>query len=135
MTSFAEWLGQIGLAHCAQVLLENGIDFDVAPDLTQDDLRSLGLNLGDSRRLLRAITRLGQQAAAAHAGASGATDVPSRPIHTYLGELRQLTVMFCDLVGYTELAQRLDPEELRGVIQAYRKACANVVVYYDGYVV
>ena len=55
MTSFLEWLGQIGLAHCSQVLLENGIDFDVARDLTQDDLRSIGLNLGDSRRLLKAM--------------------------------------------------------------------------------
>jgi class 3 adenylate cyclase len=134
MTSFTEWLGQIGLAHCGQVLLENGIDFDVAPDLTQDDLRSLGLNLGDSRRLLRAITRLGQQAAAAHASTAGIANVPSQPIHTYLGELRQLTVMFCDLVGYTELAQRLDPEALKSVIRAYRKACTKVVVHYDGYV-
>ena len=61
MTAFPEWLGQVGLAHCAQVLLENGIDFDVAQGLTESDLRSLGLNLGDSRRLLQALTKLGQK--------------------------------------------------------------------------
>lgn len=134
MTSFPAWLEQIGLAHWGQVLLENGIDFDVAPGLTQDDLRSFGLNLGDSRRLLQAITSLGQQAAASRADAAGVTDVASKPIHASLGERRQLTVMFCDLVGSTELAQRLDPEELDGVIRAYRQACTKVVAHYDGYV-
>jgi SAM domain (Sterile alpha motif) len=47
--SFREWLGQIGLARCGQVLLENGIDFDIAPDLTENDLLSIGLNLGDTK--------------------------------------------------------------------------------------
>jgi class 3 adenylate cyclase/tetratricopeptide (TPR) repeat protein len=133
MTSFREWLGQVGLAHCGQMLLQNGIDFDVASDLTENDLRSLGLNLGDSRRLLQAIASL-RQTAAASAGTAAVIDIASRAVHAPLGERRQLTVMFCDLVGSTELAQRLDPEELDGVIRAYRKACTSVVAHYDGYV-
>ncbi len=133
-TSFREWLGQIGLAHCGQVLLENGIDFDVAPDLTEDDLRSVGLNLGDTRRLLKALSRLDQKTSASSADAAGVVGVPSKPTDAPLGERRQLTVMFCDLVGYTELTQRLDPEELDDLIRAYRKACTKVVAHYDGYV-
>src|SRR5438128_180676 len=132
MTSFREWLGQIGLAHCGQALLENGIDFDIVQDLTTDDLRSLGLTLGDIRRLQRAITRLGPQTAAALVDPAAVTDVPSKPIRASQGELRQLTVMFCDLVGYTALGQRLDHEELKGLIQTYYEVCAKVVRQYEG---
>jgi class 3 adenylate cyclase len=42
--------------------------------------------------------------------------------------------MFCDLVGSTALSEQLDPEDLRAVIQAYRKACTNVIERYDGHV-
>jgi len=48
-------------------------------------------------------------------------------------ERRQLTVMFCDLVGSTTLSQQLDPEELREVIQAYRETCASVIRRFDGH--
>jgi class 3 adenylate cyclase len=41
-------------------------------------------------------------------------------------ERRQLTVMFCDLVGSTELAGRLDPEVLRDVVRSYQQACVSV---------
>ena len=72
MTSFSGWLEQIGLAHHGPVLTENGIDFDVVPSLTEDDLRSVGLNLGDRRRLLQATARLGEQAGAPHTDPAGA---------------------------------------------------------------
>jgi len=74
VTAFAEWLGQVGLAHCAQALVENGIDFDIAQGLTESDLRSLGLNLGDSRRLLQAVTKLGDQTIAPSAGPVAVVD-------------------------------------------------------------
>ena len=135
MPAFLEWLGHVGLTHCAQALIENGIDFDVAQGLTESDLRSFGLNLGDSRRLLQALSKLGGQKTAASSGDGVAVvDIASRPIHAALDERRHLTVMFCDLVGYTELAQRLDPEELKGVIRGFRKACGKVVAHYDGYI-
>src|SRR5262249_44053148 len=48
-------------------------------------------------------------------------------------ERRQLTGMFCDLVGSTPLAEKLDPEELREVILAYQQTCAEQIGYFDGY--
>jgi class 3 adenylate cyclase/tetratricopeptide (TPR) repeat protein len=134
VTPFVEWLEQVGLAHCAQTLIDNGIDFDVAQGLTESDLRGLGLNLGDSRRLLQAVTRLGQQTIGPSGDAVAVIDVAPKSTHAPLDERRQLTVMFCDIVGFTDLAHRLDPEELKGIIRDYRKACTKVVAHYDGYV-
>jgi class 3 adenylate cyclase/tetratricopeptide (TPR) repeat protein len=133
VTAFVEWLEQVGLAHCAQTLVDNGIDFDVAQGLTETDLRGLGLNLGDSRRLLQAVTRLGPQTIGLSDDAVTVVDIVPKPTHTSLDERRQLTVMFCDIVGYTDLAHRLDPEELKGIIRDYRSACTKVVAHYDGY--
>jgi class 3 adenylate cyclase/predicted ATPase len=50
------------------------------------------------------------------------------------GERRQLTVMFCDLVGSTALSGQLDPEELREVVQTYQQTCAEVISPYEGYI-
>ena len=49
-------------------------------------------------------------------------------------ERRQLTVMFCDLVGSTLLSSRLDPEDFREVVQGYQEACAEVIQRFDGHV-
>src|SRR4029453_2884375 len=49
-------------------------------------------------------------------------------------ERRQLTVMFCDLVGSTALAEQLDPEELRKVVRSYQKVSAEVIARYEGYI-
>ena len=50
------------------------------------------------------------------------------------GERRHLTVMFCDLVGSTELSQKLDPEALRELMRAYQKTCGEVIEKYDGHI-
>jgi class 3 adenylate cyclase/tetratricopeptide (TPR) repeat protein len=68
-------------------------------------------------------------ATASPAAAPGAT--PTAPDS---GERRQLTVMFCDLVGSTELAQRLDPEELRDLVREYRAVCVEATKRFDGHV-
>jgi len=132
--TFEEWLEEVGLPHCAPALIENGIDFDVAPGLSESDLRSLGLNLGDTRRLLKALTKLAQTVAVSPGGAVTVIDVAPKPVHAGQDERRQLTVMFCDIVGYTDLAHRLDPEELKGIIREYRKVCRRVVARWDGHV-
>jgi class 3 adenylate cyclase/tetratricopeptide (TPR) repeat protein len=126
MTSFSEWLGKIGLSRYAAVFTEHAIDFDVLRTLSEEDLRELGLVLGDRRRLLQAVAAL---------DTSTVGNIPDAgELSNQSGERRQLTVMFCDLVGSTALAERLDPEELRALMQAYRKACGDVVARYEGHV-
>jgi class 3 adenylate cyclase/tetratricopeptide (TPR) repeat protein len=119
------WLQQLGLSRYWATFAEHAIDFDVLPTLTDADLRELGLALGDRRRLLLAIP-----------GLAAAIDSrePDSEFWTPAGERRQLTVMFCDVAGSTELATRLDPEQLRDLMQAYQRACAEVIARYEGHI-
>jgi class 3 adenylate cyclase len=104
----AEWLRRLGLEQYEPAFRTNEIDERVLPSLTAEDLKDLGVNLvGHRRRLLDAISALGAAVPAVAATAP--------PVRTD-AERRQLTVMFCDLVGSTELSSRLDPEDLREVI-------------------
>ena len=104
---------------------------DLLRDLTDADLRELGLNLGDRKRLLKAIA--GLAAGSTDARADG-PEPTAGPAVSREAERRQLTVLFCDLVGSTELAARLDPEDLRAIMGAYQAACAEVIDRFDGHV-
>ena len=98
------------------------------PQLSADDLMALGItSVGHRRRLLNAITALEQGRAAT---AAEPTTVAARPLEA---ERRQLTVLFCDLVGLTELAARLDPEDMGQVIRAYQD-CGATVERWGGHV-
>ena len=130
MTPFRTWLAENGLGRYDAVFASNEIDFDVIRSLTDADLRELGLALGDRKRLLQAVARLdGERAGGAVAPVAASGDAVSPG-----GERRQLTVMFCDLVGSTALSERLDPEELRKLLHAYRTLCGDVIARYDGFV-
>src|SRR4030081_1415682 len=96
MTGIAEWLASIGLGEYAQRFGENAIDLSVVRDLTEQDLKDLGILLGHRRKLLRAISEL--QGDVARLPQASATPVPRDG-----AERRQLTVMFCDLVGSSAL--------------------------------
>src|SRR5437764_13215781 len=102
MQQIADWLEKLGMSEYAQRFAENRIDFSVLRELTDQDLRELGVVLGDRRKLLRAIGEI-NQVASATSGSSGA----SAPRDA--AERRQLTVMFCDLVGSTALSTEFDP--------------------------
>src|SRR5437660_9088017 len=94
------WLSEIGLEQHAETFAANDIDLDLLPDLTDEDLKELGLSLGDRRRLLRAIAELSSErspAAIEPAGPSRATAAGGDAVRA--AERRQLTVLFCDLVG------------------------------------
>ncbi len=92
------------------------------PELTELDLVNLGLPLGPRRKLLKEIAALRQGAPPAPAAEQPAA-MPGPPAAPRAeAERRQLTVMFCDLVGSTALSARLDPEELREVIGAYHRS-------------
>jgi len=121
------WLRGLGLEQYGPAFRENEVDERVLQSLTAEDLKDLGVTLvGHRRRLLDAIATLGADMPAAA--------VTAAPPAQADAERRQLTVMFCDLVGSTALSARLDPEDLREVIAAYHRAVAEVVGRFDGFV-
>src|SRR5262245_19422529 len=125
MTGIAEWLASIGLSEYAQRFADNAIDLSVIRDLTEQDLKDLGVLLGHRRKILRAITEL--------PAASAPTETATELVAHDEPERRHLTVMICDLVGSTALSARLDPEDMRVVIDAYHAACARITRTYDGF--
>lgn len=127
MHGISEWLRTLGLSEYAQSFAENYIDFSVLHDLTDQDLEKIGIPLGHRKKLLRAIAELGGAPLAASGTSAG-------PLLQDSAERRQLTVMFCDLVGSTALSARLDPEDLREVIGAYHRCCAEWVERSGGFV-
>ena len=125
-----KWLEGIGLGHYGELFAQHRIDLDVVPDLTESDLAELGLPLGDRRRLQRALMSL-MPARSADSTINGGRKAASA---TTGAERRQLTVMFCDMVGSTSLSQQFDPEDVRDIIAAYRESCVSVLKYYEGFV-
>jgi len=121
----AAWLHGLGMQQYEAAFRDNAIDAAVLPELTTDDLKDLGVTLvGHRRKLLAAIAAL-------------RSDTDAAPEPAPLGataERRQLTVMFSDLVGSTELSARLDPEDLREVIADYHRAVTQVMAGFDGFV-
>lgn len=116
MPLISEWLDAHGLGQHAPVFIENDVDFATLLLLTDDNLKELGLSFGARKRLLNALAQ--EKAAKPAASAE---------------ERRQLTVMFCDMVGFTGLAQRVDPEILKDIMRGYEDICAACIARYDGY--
>ena len=124
-----EWLEGLGLGRYAEAFADNEIDLDALPHINEEDLKEMGVALGARRKLLAAITELGDS--------DGAATTDERPDERSAGaeaERRQLTVMFVDMVGSTALSAELDPEDLRGVMGRYQDAVAGAVKRYGGHV-
>ncbi|HET6840394.1 MAG TPA: adenylate/guanylate cyclase domain-containing protein, partial [Candidatus Angelobacter sp.] len=130
----AAWLRDLKLERYAQAFRDAEVTPEVLPELTDADLRELGLPLGPRRALLKAIRGLASvpapsaAARGARAGAGPSVAMPSE------AERRQLTVMFVDLVGSTVLASTLDPEDTDRVLRTYRTRCADIVRRWGGHV-
>src|ERR1700758_811084 len=118
----AEWLKANDMERFLETFEENEVDLATLRMLSENDLRELGLPFGPRKRMLNL---LGEERARA-AAAGGHVETP-------VGERRQLTVLFCDMVGFTKLAHKLDPETLQIVIRAYEEACATCINRYEGY--
>jgi class 3 adenylate cyclase/predicted ATPase len=135
----AAWLNRLGLEQYEQAFRENDVDAEVLPELTAEDLIGLGVtSIGHRRKLLAAIAALRETPPPASENPSPMTQ-PARQearggFASSSAERRQLTVMFCDLVGSTEISSRLDPEDLREVISAYHRAVTEIVAGFDGFV-
>ena len=133
MTDIARWLDGLGLGQYTTIFVQNDIDFAVLPHLTDADLKELGLTLGHRRKLAAAVATLVdntpreiESVRGKHASMSASA--------TSEAEHRQLTVMFCDLVGSTELAERMDLEDYRELLAAYQSEAAQAIGRYDGYI-
>jgi class 3 adenylate cyclase/tetratricopeptide (TPR) repeat protein len=115
MSDIAGWLEQMGLGQYSQAFQSNGIDFDSLEEVTNDDLKDIGVSkLSDRKLLLREIDRLVVRRAQA------------------VGERRLLTMLFCDLVGSTPLSQQLDPEQLRLALRRYQDTVLKAITKYGG---
>src|SRR5450755_3381046 len=131
----AEWLGRNGLGQYAKIFAENNIEYFVLPDLKETDLEKLGVSsLGHRKKLLRAIEALTatRQPTGTTAAVSNVIAVPPSLVQHREAEFRQITVMFSDLVGSTQLSEKLDPEDLQKLIGAYRGECSTAIRRYGG---
>jgi class 3 adenylate cyclase len=134
------WLRSLGLARYEAAFRENAINEAILPKLTAEDLKDIGVTAVGHRRLpLDAIAALqGETPPKQENAASAATERATKPNRVGGGlpeaERRQITVMFCDLVGSTALSARLDPEELREIIGGYHRRCAEVITKSGGFV-
>ena len=128
----SDWLEKLGMSEYAQRFAENDIDLAVLGDLTDQDLKELGVaSLGHRRKLLRAIADLSfAEKETSKSGAATAAAAPPQDT----AERRQVTVTFSDLVGSTALSARMDPEDLREIISAYQKCVAETVRRFGGFV-
>jgi len=131
----AAWLSSLGLRQYARSFGENDVDPDVLLELTVDDLLELGVrSVGHRRKLLAGIAALRRETEN-----SGKVDAlpPEENVRwtpPSMAERRQLTVMFCDLVGSTALSARLDPEDMRDVVNTYYGAVTKIIVEAGGFV-
>jgi class 3 adenylate cyclase/predicted ATPase len=132
MDSIKQWLDEQGLAQYAEVFEANDIGIDVLHTLTDQDLQALGVSLGNRKRVLEALKDTAPSVGRVPPAAQAPENPPTKSEAT--GERRQLTVMFCDLVGSTALSEKLDPEELRSLLHNYRTVCGEVIARYEGFV-
>ena len=128
----SDWLHGLGLGQYAGAFSDNDIDGDILSDLTADDLIGLGVSsIGHRRKLLAAIAAL-RDAPTRDSGP--VSPPPAEAAESTGAERRLLTIMFCDVVGSTELATRLDPEDLREVIGTYHSCVTKVLTRFGGFV-
>ncbi len=130
VATISEWLDSLGMSEYAQRFADNRIDdVSILRDLTDQDLKDIGVPLGHRRKMLRAIAETVGTASTKIKSAPASEPKPRDD-----AERRQLTVMFCDLVGSTALSARMDPEDLRDLIGAYHKCVAEAVSRFGGFV-
>lgn len=134
MTTLAEWLQTHALGQYEEVLTENGIDLEIVVDLSEADLADLGLSLGDRKRMLRAINALRTEEPAGLSETPAPFHAEDDGVHGNGQELRQMTLMFVDLVGSTSMANEMDIEDYRECLHIYQKVCLEAIRARHGYV-
>ena len=120
------WLIEIGMDQYSAAFLENDIDMDIVGELTEIDLNTLGVSLGHGKKILKAISAMEISSSATQAEQSAAAHIEA--------ERRQLTVMFCDLVGSTALSVQHDLEKYREILSQYQSRASQIIELFDGYI-
>jgi predicted ATPase/class 3 adenylate cyclase len=152
---FKQLLSRLNMARYSALRQQTETDRDAPPDLSEKDLEKLGIPLGYRKNLLRALAALRAGKNEPHADMAGLSDTalaplapsdldyrsrsqnrdsPSYCLGEIPGERRQISVMFCDIVGSTKLSRRLDPEDLREIIHSYQRCCAEIIERFGGYI-
>ena len=132
MSEIRKWLEAIGLGQYGDAFEANKIDMDLLEQVDDHILKDIGVSAaGDRLRIRNAIAKL---ATAPVAEVKLRAIIPTHETTAASAERRQLTIMFCDLVNSTALSARLDPEDLREIISAYHRHCAEVIVKHGGFV-
>src|ERR1700684_2769512 len=132
MSDVRTWLAGIGLGQYADTFEANDVEMDLLNGVDDQMLKDIGVtSAGHRLRIRNAIAKL---AGASDIEVNSNSAVVAPDVAAASGERRQLTVMFCDLVGSTALSEKLDPEELRSLLHAYRTLCGDVIARYDGFV-
>jgi len=135
------WLRSLGLERYETAFWDNEIDFGILPSLTRGDLSDVGVSaVGHQRKLLDAIAVLSSRPAVSASGASAPAQpiVPpvdaARPPETRSGdgERRQVTILFCDLVGYTAMSRELDAEDVHRVLEGFFELADHAVIEHGG---
>ncbi|NND00529.1 MAG: adenylate/guanylate cyclase domain-containing protein, partial [Gammaproteobacteria bacterium] len=136
MQNLFEWLSKIGLEQHTQTMIDNDIDLDLLPDITDEDLKELGLSIGHRRKILTAAGHIpGIAQPVPTVETVDAADIKqSQSSADDHAEHRQLTVMFCDLAASTEMSQILSSEELRKITLAYQDECERTIKQHQGFV-
>jgi class 3 adenylate cyclase len=130
----AVWLRGLGLGQYEVNFRDNKIDADMLPRLTGDDLKDIGVSaLGDRLRLLDAIAALADVKPLTSVVVSSSKSAPPKAAQVP-AERRPITVMFCDLVGSTSLAAKLDAEDWRNIVNAYLDQASEAVTGFGGHV-
>src|ERR1700730_7521422 len=130
MSDLRDWLRKNKLEQYADAFEANDIDLDILSELTEHDLEKLGVSLGNRRRLVKVIAKRA-------GGESATTPMPAPGLDSGVSseaQRRQVTVLFCDLVGSTALSGAIDPEPLGTLIRRYQDAAAGAIGRFGGFV-
>jgi class 3 adenylate cyclase/predicted ATPase len=132
MNRLKQWLEVIGLGQYSDLLAENNIDWDILPDLSEQDFEKIGISLGHRKKLLKAIAEYRSNAPRISEPLNEVRPVTG--VGNAKAGRRQLTVAFCDVVGSTALSSQLDPEDLRKILHAFQSCCGSAIRRYGGHV-
>src|SRR6516164_4955859 len=130
----ADWLRTLDLGQYEAAFRENSVTIDLLPNLTSEDLKDLGITpVGHRRRLLNAIAALRAEADLARDPRVTSADHPQQSPQS-TAERRYISVMFCDVTGFTTLSSHLDPEDLSVVIRGYQACVARTIGRFHGFI-